>query len=324
MSSNYYYGWARLGTIIGDKQYQVLRIANLERFDVYIAKNGQHNYCLLVQVEQNYLAYLKMQDINVKSLKLDFTQVGNKYNFSIQLLNVSDIQIFDCFLHYVLTNVKDHMSELDFLRYLVSNVKKWQNFMSTASKGILAEYQIRGLIAELFKLKQWLIEYPHHHEYILHAWMGPDKLQHDFIFNNVSIEIKSIGSSDKNNVMISSEHQLISFSDELYLIVLKVIRINDLTSGSIDLNILIQNIKLILSENYHDVLDQKLFNAGYAFNDKYDEYCYMVSQFSTYQICDEFPKITTSNLSIGISHVHYEIDLSVIEKFKIIKPIKIF
>lgn len=48
-----------------------------------------------------------------------------------------------------------------------------------------------------------LTEYPDAAEQILHSWYGPERLQHDFIFKDLAVEIKSISSIDKRSVKIS-------------------------------------------------------------------------------------------------------------------------
>ena len=72
-----------------------------------------------------------------------------------------------------------------------------------------------------------LTEYPDAAEQILHSWYGPERLQHDFIFKDLAVEIKSISSIDKRSVKISSLHQLETNLSELYLYVATVLEAPD-------------------------------------------------------------------------------------------------
>ena len=69
-------------------------------------------------------------------------------------------------------------------------------------------------------------------------------------------------------------------------------------------------------ESDKDVFLAKLKQAGYSYNEVYDNYVYNFIKEETYCVCDDFPRIRKSELPTGVSKVKYEIELSQIEKFK--------
>ena len=60
----------------------------------------------------------------------------------------------------------------------------------------------------------------------------------------------------------------------------------------------------------------KLAQAKYAYSEIYDNYVYNVVKMEKYRVSDTFPRFSHDDLPRGIVKVRYEIELSVIEKFK--------
>ena len=56
----------------------------------------------------------------------------------------------------------------------------------------------------------------------MEAWCGPDGAHQDFIFGNTAVEVKSLSGRERSTVRISSEDQLESLCDDLFLVVISV------------------------------------------------------------------------------------------------------
>src|SRR3546814_6849352 len=85
------------------------------------------------------------------------------------------------------------------------------------------------------------------------AWTGDDKLQQDFIFDNTAVEVKSLLGRDRNTVRISSEDQLATILDDLFLVTHKLSAAVD-NSGGLSLNALVEVIERELADG--DALEQ--------------------------------------------------------------------
>lgn len=322
---DYHFNWHSLDkTADGLNGISARRIYELSQYDIFIIKNNRQQYGLLIQLNENYSKKFKIGEINVNALSIDFNKMNNRYGLFITLLDTNDLSIFDHFTFFLFKGIDDCRSELRLIQQILMMVKQWQRFLHAASKNLLTDMAIQGLIAELSQLDEWLVNEAYlNQSQILEAWKGPEQLQHDFIFDNAAFEIKSVSSLDKNKVLISSEHQLESFTENLYLSVYKVLKVlkNDLRS--ITLNELVDRVKSHLHTQYHDLFMAKLLEVGYINKTEYDQQGYIIEKLADYIVNDEFPKITTMHLPIGIHNIRYEIDLNVIEKFKVIENIKI-
>lgn len=316
----YHYQWSELSGNSNASEYIARRILDSSNYDIFITKNSNNIFGLLIEVKNDYSRSLRKKNLNVDALKIDFSKGRNDFLFTVELLNTDDLSMFDYFIYYLLSDINNYENETQLIQHLMDNFKKWQRFLSASSKG-LGETAIRGLMAELFQLYKWIQEYPEHTDKIINCWYGPDKLQHDFIFDNLSIEIKSIGSTDKRKITISSEHQLESFSEHLYLYVFKVIKTEQLTSSALNLNQLVESIKALLIGESLSIFEEKLLMAQYIKRKEYDENNFIITPLQNYQVIKDFPRITTHNLPLGISNINYEIDFKAIEQFKMTSPI---
>ena len=69
-------------------------------------------------------------------------------------------------------------------------------------------------------------------------------------------------------------------------------------------------------ESDKDVFLAKLKQAGYSYNEVYDNYVYNFIKEDTYRVSKGFPRIRKGDLQVGVAKVKYEIEISQIEKFK--------
>ena len=170
-----------------------------------------------------------------------------------------------------------------------------------------------GLIGELLFLKDFV--FPKYGQTNgLNGWSGPEPTHKDFSFGNEWYETKAI-SSFKNSVIISSLEQLDS-EYEGKLIVYKLQKMSPSFDG-VSLNKLVSEVLGILSlDTDKDLFANKLQQAGYVFNEHYDDFVYEVSSIDKYIVNEDFPKIKKESIMNGIGSIKYEILLGYIEKFK--------
>lgn len=178
----------------------------------------------------------------------------------------------------------------------------------------------KGLYGELLYLKNCLIESKLEKDVILEAWHRPSLANHDFVFDEFSIEIKSI-SKNNTTIKIASEYQLDSLENKNLF--LKCYILDDIIQSSIDslgnlyneiLNLLDSNIlkdsfSSKCSDDITGYLGPELIKLDYNFI-LIDEITYLVDQ-------DKFPRIQKDQISPFINNISYNIDISSIEPYKI-------
>jgi hypothetical protein len=180
-------------------------------------------------------------------------------------------------------------------------------------KDILSEDEIQGLIAELLFLKNNIFDL-YGTTAGLNSWSGPEPTHKDFSHGNDWFEVKSIA-NNKPTVFISSIEQLESTSDGK-LIVFHMEKMSPEFNGY-SLNPLVEEIlNSFALESDRDLFLDKLAQAKYAYSEIYDNYVYNVVKMEKYRVTDNFPRFKHDDLPRGIVKVKYEIELSVIEKFK--------
>ena len=64
------------------------------------------------------------------------------------------------------------------------------------------------------------------------------------------------------------------------------------------------------------MFQNKLLEAGYSYDEEYENYVYKYIKRSTYLVNDDFPRVRLNDLSDEIVKVSYEILLKDIERFK--------
>ena len=156
---------------------------------------------------------------------------------------------------------------------------------------------------------------------VLNGWHRPAPANHDFDYENYSLEIKTIGRTS-STVKISSEYQLTSFNNKQ--LILKISKI-DLIEKSLDDSIgkLYTEIKnsfegalsvlfeiKCAEDTFCKYLGPELMPLDYKLTEIEHSY-YNVDQ-------EKLPRISSNSLESGISNVEYELDLSAIEEFKIL------
>jgi hypothetical protein len=201
------------------------------------------------------------------------------------------------------------------LAVTLAHLSRWKLFMAGSGGRHLSDEAIRGLFAELIFLKE-LIEAVGSARAV-GAWLGPERSHQDFILGNTAVEIKSMSGAERSAVRISSEDQLETPNDNLFL---RIYRLSELADapGALSLNGLISLIEARIDDS--DALlefTRKLLAHAYAPLAEYDEPLFAVSEIRSYRAEDTFPRLVRSSLPSGIMKVSYDIRLEAIEAFKV-------
>ena len=311
---NKYFPWSSLAIPAQDK-LSVCRIFETSNFDIYIAKDCDGAYRCLISLSKNPLMLLRSLNLNINSMKIDLTKGDSGlFLLNIKLLNEEMLDIFDYILFILLSECVSDNSEDSFVTKLLNNLKNWQRFMQSR-RGILSEEKIQGLIAELQFMHDLIECNKEFSSYVVESWRGPERLQQDFIFENEVVEIKSIGNIDKKVIAISSLDQLQASVEKLYIMVYAVTKCDMLNAG-VSLNRLVENLEDLLSSSSKLILHEKLLEAGYLKNEKYDDLKYQIRKVGSYLASDGFPKLTSGAIPDGVVNVKYGIEIDKIEQFK--------
>ena len=268
---------------------------------------------------------LKINDISLDYYKILFTPKLENTDFKyfdnqvfIELKNENFREQYDLWIISLYSKLKKQSNLEELIQQFNIEIKKFIAFFMKVKK--LSHAKARGFYGELLELKKQFNENENQNE-VLNGWHRPAPANHDFDYENYSLEIKTIGRTS-STIKISSEYQLTSFNNKQ--LILKISKI-DLIEKSLDDSIgkLYTEIKnsfegalsvlfeiKCAEDTFCKYLGPELMPLDYKLTEIEHSY-YNVDQ-------EKLPRISSDSLESGISNVEYELDLSAIEEFKIL------
>lgn len=201
------------------------------------------------------------------------------------------------------------------LAIALAHIHRWKAFFSGRGGQYLSPEEVRGLFAELTFLLELLDRLPSSFEAVS-AWLGPERSHQDFIFGNRAIEIKSLTGTERSTVRISSEDQLESLNDKLFLRIYRLSSLAD-AAGARSLNAVVNLLQDRLTDNESlEVFNRKLVKHGFAPLPDYDEPRFVVTEIRSFRVEQDFPRLIRSALPVGVTKVAYDIKLESIAVFQ--------
>ncbi|MBF2755242.1 MAG: PD-(D/E)XK motif protein [Gammaproteobacteria bacterium AqS3] len=270
-----------------------------------------HGHCLLiVQLKGEHTEQFRKNVTNVNGIKVDLRQLAesDKQALILALEKHVDQDLFYGLCQTLIDSLDGVADPSAALGVALNHIKRWKAFLAGKRVRVLSPEEVRGLFAELSFL--CLLKTEHLSDaQAVEAWCGPDRIHQDFIFGNTAVEVKSISGRDRSIVKISSEDQLETVSDHLFL---KAYRLSEAPDDpeAQSLNELVSAVGRELSdaeaiEGYW----RKLVNCGYVEMKEYDSPKFLVKGSNTYRISDDFPRLVRSELPDGVVDVKYSLQL---------------
>ncbi|QBP39711.1 PD-(D/E)XK motif protein [Paenisporosarcina antarctica] len=195
---------------------------------------------------------------------------------------------------------------------------RWHNFFRYKNNKKLSTEEQMGVFGELYYIHNWLNKFPEEPPLIVNYWKGPTRHRIDFVKNNIGVEIKTMSPKLHEEIRISSEKQL-ELSTVIKKIYLYILKIEDTQSDGQTIQDLIDSIRIKLSDRAPSSLMRfnDLLMELYIVDGIYNDIFFYVHNEETYEVTNQFPRITSEDLPIGVSNVSYSIDLSHCKNFKI-------
>lgn len=198
------------------------------------------------------------------------------------------------------------------LALALAHIRRWKAFLAGRARRILSPEEVRGLVAELQYMRA-LYTGRLTQAAAVDAWCGVEKAHQDFMFGNTAVEVKSLAGQDRSTVRISSEDQLETVLEDLFLVVHRLAE-GDAGGAALSLNGLVDAIEAELSDGAAlESLSGKLAAFGYVPLPQYDEPRFLVRERRTYRVDGGFPRLVRSGLPAGIARLSYEIELETME-----------
>ena len=316
MTSNYS-PWADI-PFAARGQFFRRRVDTEANFALFWFRDDAGHPGLLIEISRLISpASLQEARISIRDITVDVIEVAQE-SIRALIIKLEDTQNQDVFLKLCLDlieHVKASEQNQDTFHAICKRLKKWQSLLSGKARNLLSANEVRGLYAELYFLAELLEGDRSRESTVIQGWKGPEKTQHDFILNDMAVEIKSIAGDQRGKVRITSEDQLDTHLEKLYL---RVYFLSEARDGGESLNAIVKRIinQLTYGEN-RELFELKLESARYIDIPDYDLPIFSVKDCRTYLVLDDFPRITRKNLPEGIEAVAYDLVLAGIDRFRI-------
>jgi len=268
--------------------------------------------CLfIVELQGDHTAQYRKNMVTVSGIDVDlrFGDQGRQ-RLVLTLERQVDRDLFEGLCRTLASSLEHATDSASSLAVSLAHIRRWKTFLSGRAQHLSAE-EVRGLFAELTFLLE-LIDRKMSVNEAVNAWLGPERSHQDFIFGNTAVEIKSVSGTERSVVRISSEDQLESLNDALFLRIYRLSNLVD-ASGAISLNDIVTKVQAQLSDaDSVEAFDRKLVAHGYAPLPDYDAPRFVVSDVHSYRVSGDFPRLMRSRLPAGIANVTYDIKLETI------------
>lgn len=314
MTSDIHNPWTNIRKPISG--FNVLRVDPEHPHDFFWGRDTQGSFLMLLKIDEKHTEYFEKGDVELKGVKTDIrlNHDTEECFFILCLQHKEDFDIFHRLCTDLIERTKDIKSHKEAFSIIHNRLKRWRKFLSKKIRFLLTDQEVHGLYAEL-EFLHTCISITGNHLIIIEGWKGPLGGPHDFIFGDYAIEIKSVSGSQKDKVRISSENQLLTHLERLYLQIFFLAEFHDCKKG-LSLNAMVNQVRDKINDADHrDLFDSKLHETGYLELKEYDAPCYKVTHQKTFEVKEYFPRITPDLLSEGLTNVSYDLDLNSLSDF---------
>ncbi len=302
--------------------YNIRLVKEALSIPMYWGKDTQDHQLFIVELAGEHHELFKKEKPSVGGIDIDLrgTDTHAVQNLVLTLESKVDSDLFVALCQTIISSIEKITDANTALSVVIALLKRWKQFLASKRRRLLSIEEIRGLFAELCFLR---IFYSRTLRFldVVEAWQGPERSHQDFIFGDTAFEIKSLSGKERSSVRISSEDQLESTCDSLFLVIFKLFDM-DKNSDGISLNELVQEIsEEITDADAHKKFEAKLADYGYVSIDEYNKPTLKASGAKYFAVGLGFPRLVRSAIQDGITRLSYDIEIEKINQFETIPEI---
>ncbi|MDP2546900.1 PD-(D/E)XK motif protein [Oceanobacter sp. 4_MG-2023] len=293
------------------------RLTHQTAVPCFWGRDTNGNCLFIIELTGNLIPQYRLGLIPVKGVSIDLRGESihsPKQRLILTLEKQTDRDIFESLCQTLAIALEKASDSVSSLAITFAHLRRWKVFLAGRNHH-MSPRQVLGLFAEITFLLE-LLEQDKSKDYALQSWLGPEMSHQDFIYGNTSVEIKAISGIERNSVNISSEDQLESLNDNLFLRIYRLSSLSE-SKNAQSLNNIIESVYCTLNDpDDIDNFNEKLSLYGYTPIAIYDKPCFLVNECRTYKINHDFPRIIRSEISSGLTNVKYDINLESITSFE--------
>ncbi|TKV76135.1 PD-(D/E)XK motif protein [Rhizobium sp. AU243] len=290
--------------------YNVRLISNGGAIPAFWGRDTDGHCLFLLNLEGDHRTLFSEGRTSVNGIGVDLRRdpSSDRQNLVLTLERQLDGDLFSSLCESLVASLRPVSRSDAALNVALTHIKRWKAFLAGRNARLMSSEEIRGLFAELTFLNG-LYRDAMDQAGAISAWTGADRIHQDFVFADRAVEIKSLAGTDRSTVRISSEDQLETIQDALFLVTYRLRDAPD-SGRACSLNDLVRQIETELNDaEAIEEFGRKLAVYGYVPLPEYDKPRLLVSGVQAYRVESGFPSIVRSGLPTGVTRVSYQIDI---------------
>ncbi|MCL2074959.1 MAG: PD-(D/E)XK motif protein [Betaproteobacteria bacterium] len=295
---------------VPEKDFNVRLVSDKTAVPCFWGRDANGSCLFIVELQGDHATQYRKDAVTAHGVDVDLREIDQKQCLVLALAKQVDRDLFTGFCRTLATALGLATDSASSLAVSLAHIRRWKTFLSGRSQHLSTE-EVRGLFAEIVFLME-LIDQKASSIVAVEAWLGSEGSHQDFIFGNTAVEIKSLSGTERSVIRISSEDQLESLNDRLFLRLYRLGNLPDSVQAQ-SLNDIVTAVQNRLDDaDAIEALDRKLTARGYAPLPEYDLPRLIVSEMHSYRIGEGFPRLVRSQIPAGIANVAYDIKLEAI------------
>jgi hypothetical protein len=294
--------------------WRLVRIDTSHPFDIYAGVDGSASVMLAIGIG------IRPPAINADTGALTYIRlprVGGRWIMGLRLAGHALEEVFGRLCQDLADAAISVTTEAGLVTLFSERLQLWRRLFRDGGSGLLQKFQIKGLIAELLALEEFIRAHPADSLLPVVSWTGPGGTSQDFLFSHYAVEVKAVAPG-ADTVNVSSAEQL----DALVPLTLRVCVLREASPSepeALTLPLLITRVEQLLagSPRATAMFRDKLLEAGYVEHEYYQTVAFTPLETRHYEVGTGFPRLIRANLPDGIPNVTYAILFSSIETFQI-------
>lgn len=299
-----------------ETDYNVRVVAGGGPVPLYWGRDSNGRCLFIVELEGDNTDLFRKSDASVRGIGVDLRlfDATQRQGLVLTLEQHADRDLFLGLCQTLIESLQRIDGRAAALTVALTHLKRWRTFLAGRRARILSPEEIRGLFGELMFLRSLYRRLSI--KDAINAWGGPMGSHQDFIFSGTAVETKVISGRERNSVRISSEDQLESACEYLFLAIYRL-KENPESDRALSLNDAVRLVESDLADPI--VLEEfwsRLAASGYTDIKEYESPKFTVTGQRAFKVIEGFPRLTRSGLPTGVVKVGYEIQLEKIERFE--------
>ncbi len=238
----------------------------------------------------------------------------------LKLLETAHRDIFHRLCSDIVASASSAASEKEAVETALTRTWRWHHLLRGGSDGRLSSEEQKGLIGELLVLEYHLLSNVTAFDAVS-SWHGPLGSPKDFAIWRICIEAKARRGTATPYMVINSEFQLDGTgADDLFLYVVDLDRAPSGTDRSFSVSDVARRVQDRIAKADDGaglVFEDRLSAAGLRWEDDYSDFLWVEGASRLYRVAGEFPRITASTVTVGVSNVKYSLSLPMCEPFRV-------